>query len=140
MLCLTKDFEWGFFTLSFPCTENLKEKIATAKEEQQAATTKIEQLESNLADAKGYRERQLKAAKDNMNKLKAASEKSTENWKKREQEADTLQLEIEELKKTIENAKTEAAAIEKKIEALQTKVRRRFYFVSPRLANKSLFA
>lgn len=78
-----------------------------------------------MADAKGYRERQLKEAKDHMNKMKAASEKSTENWKRREQEADTLQLEIEELKKSIENAKQEAATIEKKTETLKTKVRRR---------------
>lgn len=108
---------------NFVCfTEKLKEKIATAKEEQKTATAKIGLLEANLSDAKGYRERQLKEAKENMNKLKTKSEKSEQNWKRREQEAETLQLEIEELKKSIENAKQEAIAIEMKIETLQSKV------------------
>lgn len=107
----------------------MQEKIATAKEEQKTATAKITEVEAHLSDAKGYRERQLKEAKDNMNKAKAKSEKSQQNWKKREQEAEILKLEIEELKKSIENAKQEKIAIENKIETLQAKVRLRFFFI-----------
>lgn len=38
-----------------------------------------------MADAKGYRERQLKEAKDNMQKTKTKSEKSKKEWEAREQ-------------------------------------------------------
>lgn len=46
--------------------------------------TKIKELEANLADAKGYRDRQLKEAKDNMQKMQTQSEKSRKEWEKRE--------------------------------------------------------
>lgn len=46
---------------------------------------KIKELEANLKDSKGYRERQLKEANDNMQKLKLKSEKSKKEWQKREQ-------------------------------------------------------
>lgn len=46
--------------------------------------TKIKEYEANLADAKGYRDRQLKEAKDHMQKMKEKSEKSRKEWEKHE--------------------------------------------------------
>lgn len=103
-------------------SENLKEKIVQAKEVQQKASAKIKEVEANLADAKGYRDRQLKEAQDDMKKFKKASEESHKNWKKREQEAETLSLEIEDLKKTVQKAKDDAVKMDEKIVAFQAKV------------------
>lgn len=49
-----------------------------------ACNTKIKEIEANLSDAKGYRDRQLKEAKVHMEKMKAKSEKSRKEWEKRE--------------------------------------------------------
>lgn len=102
--------------------ESLKEASAKAKQDMQTATAKVDEIQANLADAVGYRDRQLKEAKENMNRLKQKSDQSQKNWKKHEQEAETLKLEIEELKKTLENSVQEAASIEEKIESLEQKV------------------
>lgn len=58
--------------------------IVEKKKEQETCKTKIKDFEANLADAKGYRDRQLKEAKENMEKLKTKSEKSRKEWEKRE--------------------------------------------------------
>lgn len=62
----------------------MKATIVEKKEEQKECNTKIKDLEANLADAKGYRERQLKEAKANMEKLKGKADKSRKEWEKRE--------------------------------------------------------
>lgn len=63
----------------------MQETIEKGKDEQKVCTAKIKELEANLLDSKGYRERQLKEAKDNMQRLKSKSEKSKKEWKKHEQ-------------------------------------------------------
>lgn len=45
---------------------------------------KIKDLNANLQDAQGYRDRQLKEAKDNMEKMKAKAVKSKKEWEKHE--------------------------------------------------------
>lgn len=65
-------------------SETLKATIAEKKEEQVACNTKIKDIEANLADAKGYRDRQLKEAKEHMSKMKTKSEKSRKEWENRE--------------------------------------------------------
>lgn len=132
-----------------PSIESLKATIAEKKQEQIVCNTKIKDIETNLADAKGYRDRQLKEAKDNMQKMKEKSEKSRKEWQKREQvshwldsiysiktslfyinkpclvlwqEAETLKLEIEGLMESIEKAKEEVVASEAQIEEFQQRV------------------
>lgn len=56
-----------------------------SKEIDKTATLKVNDIEEKLSDAKGYRERELKAATDEMKRLKKKSEESKKNWKKREQ-------------------------------------------------------
>lgn len=65
-------------------SETLKATIIEKKEEEVTCKAKIKDIEANLADAKGYRDRQLKEAKDNMQKMKEKSEKSRKEWEKRE--------------------------------------------------------
>lgn len=49
------------------------------------ASVKVKDIEDKLSDAKGYRERELRTAADEMKRLKKKSEESKKNWKKREQ-------------------------------------------------------
>lgn len=112
MFCLTFWFN----------TETLKQTIQEKKAEQVECNAKIADIQANLADAKGYRDRQLKEAKEHMEKMKAKSEKSRKEWEKREKEAETLKLEIEGLKEGIEKAREEIAGVEQHVEELQQKV------------------
>lgn len=119
---LETDFKGFYFVLFFYFAANLNEKIVAAKEVQQQSNAKIKDIQANLADAEGYRERQLKEATDNMNRLKKQSEKSQKEWKKREQDAETLNLEIDDLRKSIAKSKEDVVEIEENIAALQQKV------------------
>lgn len=100
----------------------MKATILEKKEEQVVYNGKIADIQANLADAKGYRDRQLKEAKEHMEKMKTKSEKSHKEWEKREKEAETLKLEIEGLKEGVEKAREEIASVEQRIEELQQKV------------------
>lgn len=73
-------------------------------------------------DAKGYHERLLKEAKENMDRLKVKSDESRKNWQKHEQHAEMLKLEIIELKKAVAISKEEEAGVEERIAELQKKV------------------
>ncbi|XP_017838367.1 structural maintenance of chromosomes protein 2 [Drosophila busckii] len=91
--------------------EELREKVHTleqqnteAREKQKKSQAKVKEVEEKLTDAKGYRERELKAVGNEMKSAKQKAEKSRADWKKREQEFETLQLEITELQKSIETA------------------------------------
>lgn len=57
-----------------------------------------------------------------MERLKVKSDESKKNWKKHEQHAETLKLEIQELKKAIASAREEEAEIEAGILQIQKKV------------------
>ncbi|EDW85861.1 uncharacterized protein Dwil_GK23290 [Drosophila willistoni] len=83
----------------------LEQQISESREKQKTSQIKVKDIESKLADAKGYRERELKSATTEMKAAKQRADKSRTNWKKREQEFETLQLEITELQKSIEKAK-----------------------------------
>lgn len=100
----------------------LKERIDTAREEHKRATDKIKEVQANLTDAKGYRERQLKGAEADVKRLKKKSEDSHKEWQKYEQRAETLTIEIETLQKTIETAKADLVKVKEKIQQLETEV------------------
>ncbi|EDX07141.1 GD25652 [Drosophila simulans] len=85
--------------------KTLEQQIIESREKQKTSQAKIKDIEAKLADAKGYRERELNAATNEIKVTKQRAEKSRANWKKREQEFETLQLEITELQKSIETAK-----------------------------------
>lgn len=59
--------------------------MVEAKEIDKTASLKVRDIEEKLSDAKGYRERELKAATDDMKRLKKKSEESKNKWRKREQ-------------------------------------------------------
>ncbi|XP_012525199.1 structural maintenance of chromosomes protein 2 [Monomorium pharaonis] len=83
--------------------EELTQRMTTAKNLEKESTKRAKDLEIQLKDAVNIREKQLKETENQLNILKKKAEKSRKEWQKREQESETLELEIKELKKSIEN-------------------------------------
>jgi structural maintenance of chromosome 2 len=83
---------------------------------------KVKDLKLKLSDSKGHREKELKNADIELKKAKQKHDLSQKNWKKREQEYETMKLEIEDLKKTIAESKEQVEQMEKNIEEFQTKI------------------
>uniref|UniRef100_A0A1A9ZV46 SMC hinge domain-containing protein n=1 Tax=Glossina pallidipes TaxID=7398 RepID=A0A1A9ZV46_GLOPL len=100
--------------------KSLEDDLLKAQNIQKLSQTKIKDIESKLADAKGYRERELKKAAEAMQAAKQRAEKSRNNWKKHEQDHDTLCTEIESLQKDIVQAKEQRISLEGKIAKLKT--------------------
>lgn len=81
--------------------EALQQRVKEARAVQVKENAKIKDIESKLKDSKGHRERELKAAEAEMKAIKKKSEASAKCWKRREQEFQTMSMEIEELKKAV---------------------------------------
>lgn len=107
---------------SFTHAETLNATIVTARETEQKAHAKVDDITAKLADAKGYKERELKAATEDMKEKKKLSELSQKNWKKHEQECETLKMHIAELISSNEKQREQVAAQEATIEKLRQKV------------------
>lgn len=74
-----------------------------AKQKEAAALAK--ELELKMKDLKGHREREFKKAEDSLKQAKKAAASSESEWKKREQEFETLNLEVSELARTVEGTR-----------------------------------
>ncbi|KAJ8911803.1 hypothetical protein NQ315_014227 [Exocentrus adspersus] len=83
----------------------LENKVIYCREVETNCNQKAKELESKIANSKGYRENQLREAELEMKSLKQKADKSRKNWKQREQDYETLNLEILELKKSLEHTR-----------------------------------
>ncbi|XP_003699378.2 structural maintenance of chromosomes 2 [Megachile rotundata] len=101
--------------------EELTEKMITAEKNEKENSKRAKELENQLKDASNILEKQLKQAEVELEKLKKKAANSRKEWQKREQEAETLQLEIKELQKSIEAGKEQLVALEEKLNDLQEK-------------------
>lgn len=99
--------------------ESLKEIMVKAKETQTNNNRKAQDIQFKLSDSKGHRERELKSSEQEMKAMKKKSEESRKNWKKHEQQFETLKLEIEELKKGIAASKEQVVQLEEEIKQLK---------------------
>ncbi|GBP22865.1 Structural maintenance of chromosomes protein 2 [Eumeta japonica] len=110
--------------------ESLREqaaRLAASIEEdkiiQRDAATKANDLETKVKDIKGHREREFKKAEQALNVAKKAAEQNSGEWKRREQEFETLRLEVADLERTVATSRTqlenERAAEEQLKEQLQ---------------------
>nr|XP_031850032.1 structural maintenance of chromosomes protein 2 isoform X2 [Nomia melanderi] len=97
--------------------QELLEKMATAEKNEKASSKRAEELEHQLKDSANIREKQLKEAGKELERLKKKAENSRKEWQKREQEAETLELEIKELQKSIETGKEQLQSSEEKLKA-----------------------
>ena len=100
----------------------LQETIESCKTVKTQSEAKVKDLTSKINDSKGHRERELKEADDELKKTKLKFSKSQKNWDTRKQEYETLELEIEELKKTRADGEAQVQKFEEKIENLKKKV------------------
>lgn len=100
-------------------TDELQHKIKTCKEDETKWNQKAKDLQNKMNDSKGYRDRKLKEAEAEMKAMKQKSEKSRKEWKKREQDYETLNLEISELKKSLETTQQELEATIENIKKLK---------------------
>ncbi|XP_076647587.1 structural maintenance of chromosomes 2 [Halictus rubicundus] len=101
--------------------EELMQKMATAEKNEKANLKRAGELEHQLKDSDNIREKQLKEAEKELERLKKKAENSRNEWQKREQEAETLELEIKELQKSIETGKEQLQASEEKLKSEQEK-------------------
>lgn len=99
--------------------DELQQKLKSCKEIEMRCNQKVKELETKMKDSKGYREKQLKEAEKEMKAMKLKSEKSRNEWKQREQDYDTLNLEISELKKGLETTREQLVDSDENIKNLK---------------------
>nr|CAD7606620.1 unnamed protein product [Timema genevievae] len=106
--------------------DNLKESIAKLSEKVVECTNsvadnqhKVNDLEAKLKNVKALKETQLQTAKNEMVRLEKKAEESSKQWKQREQDFESLNLEIKELQTSIETSRSQIAALEEKLVELK---------------------
>ncbi|KAJ9600105.1 hypothetical protein L9F63_009616, partial [Diploptera punctata] len=85
----------------------LEEKVKHCNEVVETGNKKAKDLENKVKNSKAIQEQALKNAEKEMNVLKKKAEQSRMQWKQREQEFETLNLEIRELKASIETGQSQ---------------------------------
>lgn len=90
--------------------------IGEAREKEKAAAAKAADLQAKLSDASGYRERELKAATEAMRAAQKRSESSAKSWTQREREYETLQLQIEDLRGALAKSTEQLALVQQTAE------------------------
>lgn len=101
--------------------EELTQRMAAAKTLEKESTKRAKDIEIQLKDAVNIRERHLKEAENQLNVLKKKAEQSRKEWQKREQESETLELEIKELKKSIESGNEQLLQVNEKTNMYEEK-------------------
>ena len=89
--------------------ENMKSELESSEQKAGECTTiisegkkRIKELESQVKNAGQIREKQLKAAQTELDRCKKKAAASQAQWKEHANDADSLKLELEELRKSIE--------------------------------------
>ena len=102
-------------------TDKVKEienGLKSAEESKHSLNEKVNELQFKIKDSKAARERELKAAKDALEKAKKNVSK-TKNFADEENKINSISLEIEEIKKSIESNGGKIEEVEKSIEAMK---------------------
>lgn len=102
--------------------QKLKETIEECKKSKVQNEAKAKDLASKLTDSEGHHKREVKEAENEEKKAKLKYEKSQKNWQNRQQEYNTLTLEIEGLQKTVSDSKKQAEELRLQIENLHKKI------------------
>lgn len=101
--------------------EELTQRMNVARNLEKDGAKRAKDIEIQLKDAVNIRDKQLKGAENQLNILKKKAEQSRKEWQKREQESETLELEIKELKKTIESGNEQLLQAEEENNIFQQK-------------------
>lgn len=100
----------------------LQETIQECKQTRAKNEEKVKDLSAKVADSGNHRERELKAAEEEMKRSKIKHDQSRQDWQKRGQEYETLKLEIEELKQSLAESTEQVVTIEKQIDNLKNQI------------------
>lgn len=98
--------------------ENMKTELQTAEEKATECQTiitqgklRIKELEDQVKNASQIREKQLKAAQAELERCKKKAAASQAKWKEHANDADSLKLELEELRKSIETTEVQLQGV-----------------------------
>lgn len=100
----------------------LTERTKECSEKEKKSREKAKELEEKMKNQKGTREKRLKEAETEMKKLKKISEDSKNIWKHKEQDYETMKMEIIELQKLITTGQEQIEKNEKAIIELKETV------------------
>lgn len=100
------------FNISYFLTAELQERIKSSKEIFAKASKKAKELDARMKNSKGGKEKLVKEAEQEMNACKLKADKSRGEWTKREHEYETLNQEIAELKKGLEDTEQQIKDVE----------------------------
>ncbi|XP_011311821.1 structural maintenance of chromosomes protein 2 [Fopius arisanus] len=101
--------------------QELNEKMENAKKMEKDNSKRATDLEGQLKDSANIRDKQLKNAENQLKVLQKKADNSRKEWEKHEQSSETLNLEIKELDKAIENGREQLVKAEQKLLELEKK-------------------
>ena len=94
--------------------ENMQKELQESEKKAEECKTivtqgkkRIKELEDQVKNASSIREKQLKAAQTELERCKKKAAASQAKWKEHANDADSLKLELEELRKSIETTETQ---------------------------------
>ncbi|CAM1300108.1 SMC2 (predicted), partial [Pycnogonum litorale] len=96
--------------------EEQKETFRRCGDVKKKAEAKVRDLESKLKDSKSYREKELKAAEDEIAACKKNAEQSNQKYKEKQQEVESNNLELEELRGAIVGYRQQAEQVDVVVE------------------------
>ena len=85
-------------------TEQVKQGVENSKTIVKEGAKRVKDLEYKISNAKELKEKEMKSAEAEVKKCKAAAEKSKKNWSSKEQEEESIKLELKTLQETIDAA------------------------------------
>ncbi|XP_037947377.1 structural maintenance of chromosomes protein 2-like [Teleopsis dalmanni] len=101
---------------------DLESTLVKSRESVKMYRAKIKDLKAKIQDADGYRKRELKQAKEEMEAAAKKAQISQQNVTKHESQYSTLKLEIEALRENIEKSKKESEILIEKISKMKSSI------------------
>uniref|UniRef100_A0AAZ3Q5J8 SMC hinge domain-containing protein n=1 Tax=Oncorhynchus tshawytscha TaxID=74940 RepID=A0AAZ3Q5J8_ONCTS len=102
--------------------EECEETLRSSKEVQKKADEKYKVLEDKMRNAEAEREKELKAAQQKVNSAKTKADAFSKKLKERQQEAESLVLELEELKREQTGYEQQILAVDEAMKTIQEQI------------------
>uniref|UniRef100_A0A8L0DSY4 Structural maintenance of chromosomes protein n=1 Tax=Oncorhynchus mykiss TaxID=8022 RepID=A0A8L0DSY4_ONCMY len=102
--------------------EECEETLRSSKEVQKKADEKYKVLENKMQNAEAEREKELKAAQQKVNSAKTKADAFSKKLKERQQEAESLVLELEELKREQTGYEQQILAVDEAMKTIQEQI------------------
>uniref|UniRef100_A0A8C7JHJ9 Structural maintenance of chromosomes 2 n=1 Tax=Oncorhynchus kisutch TaxID=8019 RepID=A0A8C7JHJ9_ONCKI len=102
--------------------EECEETLRSSKEVQKKADEKYKVLEDKMKNAEAEREKELKAAQQKVNSAKTKADAFSKKLKERQQEAESLVLELEELKREQTGYEQQILAVDEAMKTIQEQI------------------